>query len=439
MRKLIALLLALLLLGSCLPALAESTSLFTLRPDDPFARQFRDGSLRLEPATLPGAAEDLQWLSASPSGRFHLYLHEEDGLRLFDAQEERMRPVVFDLSGDAHGKLTRIIEKRYMLAGLDFVWSPDERYFTAACWDFVVSGRLSLDLLLGETTPAPDSDAVQVSVKQAWRSKFPEAGNGTVGGACFSPDSSKLYFVLHGNACESLFHDQDSLHNLATMVYDIPTGMIAPVAPNRWQETPDADFTAEREGIACLQDGSLVQLATPRRTTEAHLRCLIPSDAGWQTLLIPLNTAADHEVFHLLSHPAADYVLVASSAYVVYSGIGGIESTPVLTQVDAASLAVTRHVAGVNACISPDGRYYLTLSGDSVRWSLKAVDAATGETCPVDASALSHRLAFTYLAGHNSTTKRRFDAGMLWCGDLLILGTPDGPAAFRFAGLNAAD
>jgi len=85
-----------------------------------------------------------------------------------------------------------------------------------------------------------------------------------------------------------------------------------------------------------------------------------------------------------------------------------------------------------NACLSPDGRYIILLTGKYGLWGLLAYDTHTSKSCNVDTASLQKVTDFPYVVGRNALATR-FDIGMMWGGDLLLIGTNEGAKLFRFA------
>lgn len=426
MKKLIALLLALLLASASLTALAEGFNA------EAFMLQFQRQSLKLEPAQLPGAALGAQWLTASPSGRYHLLLGFA-GLMLYDAEMKEARPVTIDMRGDANGKLARLLSNpQRQLATATFVWSADEAYFTVYNWDLVMKQmNMDFDLLLGST------ETCQVTVAQSWGAKVNKAGSGTLYGACFAPDNSKLYFDFYGSAYEELDPGRTGKTSMMTLAYDMATGEVTHVAGNRWETRTGDQLFCDREGMVCLKDGSIVQLATDFHGTLLHLRRMIPTAAGWEEELLELPSPELPSTYALEGINGSDRVLVTMLPG-VYDTQSATSAKNVVVQVDLtpAGLEVLRLTSGVNAVISPDGRYYATLSGSHEAWSLQVTDSLSGQTCAVDASAVKQVADFAYVAGGNALAAKSFYPGMMWCGNTLVIGTNDGPALFSFAGVD---
>lgn len=428
MKKIVSLLMVILLLCcGCSAAIAEGFDA------EAFARKFANQSLRLEPVTLPGVPEGVQWLSGSPTGRYLIGL-TEDAMILYDRAAQSCAPVQFDMSGDVNGKLQWALEHPRYLPGCTFVWSPDERYFTAFNWDQVmIYISLRGDLLLGDT------ETMTISVKRSWSgAKLSAEDMGVVYDACFSPDSRILYFSVISNA-----YGQDGVEYM-TMAYDIAADTVTRLAMNR-DKTPGSEFEADYPGMACMKDGSIVQLATARLGAGAwKLRRLTPEGDGWRSTLhdIPGNSSGRHYLFVgpdgvlVLNPPLPAVQLTGGSAqweeFAAAAEEAGYGKVLQMAVTADGAMAEVRRCDAVNACFSPDGRFILTVTGDSVSWSLTVHDTATGAQCPVDVSALETRKAFAYLAGRNAMASS-FPAGMMWCGDLLLLGTEDGAALFRFA------
>lgn len=427
MKRILSLVLSVLLCSVCLAAFADGFD------GEAFAEKFANQSLQLEPVTLPGLPEEVAWLSASPSGRYLIGLCSE-ALLLYDRQQQCCAPVQFDLSGDVNGKLQWLLGNPRYLFDFTFVWSPDEQYFTACNWEMVVqNGMLRGDLLLGGTKTAT------VSVKRSWGgSRISEEDCGAVYDACFSPDSRMLYFSFVGNAYE--YFDG----RFMTLAYDIAADTITPVAANSSGYQEDV-LQALYCGMSCLADGSIVQLVQARQSQHWQLRRLLPARDGWSESLLPMP-ADCYGVHNMFATSDASGILVltpnitmsqaavsmgaASQAASVSAESKGYRQVVQFEAAVDGSMAALRQSDALNVCFSPDGRYYMTVSGSAADWVLQVYDAVTGEVCPVDVSTPA--LDFAYLVGRNPLA-REFPAGMMWCGDLLLLGTEEGAALFRFA------
>ncbi len=182
-------------------------------------------------------------------------------------------------------------------------------------------------------------------------------------------------------------------------------------------------------GMFCQEDGSLVQLGLAgMHTSEFCLRRLTPAGEGWNASFVTLPLRRFDSPNCLQG--TAD----GSRLYIQSWWVGSEKEQSIAVQVNTEENgrltdAVTLYSG--NLCLSSDGGYFMSLTGDRNAWQLQVTDVETGEQRIVDASALEAQ-SYIYLMGNNAFS-RDFPSGMLWCGDLLLLGTENGAALFRFA------
>lgn len=437
MKKLFCLLLAALFLCSaCSQAFAEGFDTAA------FAEKFSRQSLKLEPVTLPGAPEKVTWLSGSPGGRYFIGL-TDTALIVYDMQSQAFSPISIDWSSDKNGKLATLFGKPDWLLRFSFVWSPDEKYFTASSLELTVSNNLYVcDLMLCDT------ETMTLRIVKSWELTGNAENSGSVFNACFSPDGSTLYFGFTGKAYNEQFGSKS-----LTLAYDIAADTVSFVASNLYTD----DQGVKKEGIfhtmACLEDGSLVQLLCNKKNPrDLYLRRLTPSAQGWDEALLLLPYQRSMATPYLLCTAAGSRVLVRFDLSIAYTGpIDKAQNTadamlgasaqrsvpnPVMAEavLDADKNLVqgAGYAGAKNACLSPDGRYVLLLTGQSGLWGLTVCDTTTGKAVFADISALQEVADFAYVCGRNALAKQ-FNAGMMWCGDLLLIGTSDGAQLFCFA------
>lgn len=415
MKKLIALLTALVMLFAAgFGALADAT----------FDEQFRCGALTLEPAPMPAWTEGVLWLSISPSGRYMLGLTDVS-LILYNVGDQTFAPLAIDLRTDGNGKLAKLLRQPQSLTKFTFAWSPDERYFTGWSYDLtMLQMSLCMDLLLGDTRQKT------VAVMESWKNRMMAENGGGVYAACFSPDGGTLYYAAAGRAFSS--HGS----NYVTMAYDIATDTSTLVALNEWQQD-DATYYAYWADMYCLADGSIVQAASPRSSDAIIMRRLIPSDGGW----LARNMAVSG-----IQNPVAPRIKGANGTR---SLMLLIPATTVSTATPYASMAM--HIKAPNnapmasgmlfnagnVCLSPDGRYVLSLSGNTKSFSLLMTDLASGEAHPVMLAAGAENYDYPLLHGGNPLAQR-FSEGILWGGDYLLLGGENSAVLHRFRGVAPA-
>lgn len=405
--------------------------------DEAFALKFRQQSLKLEPVTLPGVPEDIQWLSGSPGGRYLIGLHEET-LQVYDTRQQKLLPLIFDMQEDTYGNLAWI-QRRTTSYPTDFniVWSPDERYFTLYSWIFSMqNAKCVCDLLLCDT------QSMTISVKRAWDQDRKAESYGTVYSACFSPDSRILYFGFYGNAYN---YFEGSKYMI--LAYDIAADTITPVAESS-QKTEDLWWEAVKDDLVCLEDGSIIQTSRQIKPKPQHysVRRLIPTKDGWESTWMPITDHAMEKGLSMIhARSGAPSTLLLTMHYMqdkeYQTDFYQLIMRFVKPNTDG-TLALSNQIpGGRNACYSPGGRYALILADiafeDGVRfhdieYGLCAVDTATGEQRAVEFTNAPSVEDYISMHGHNIMAKK-FPAGMMWCGDLVLLGMENGAQLFRFA------
>lgn len=437
MKKLLSLFLAALLLCSaCSAAFAEGFDAAA------FAEKFDRQSLKIEPVTLPGAPEQVTWLTGSPSGRYFVGL-TDTALIVYDRQSQAFSPINIDWSSDANGKLAKLFSKPEWLLAFHFVWSPDERYFTASSLELTISNNMLVcDLMLCNT------ETMTLRIVQSWGLKAKDENSGSVFNTCFSPDGKTLYFGFFGNAYAQQFGSK-----YLTLAYDIAAGTVSYVTSNQYKDDQGVQKDGVFHTMACLEDGSLVQLLYNRKKPmDLYLRHLTPSAQGWDESLLLLPYQRSMATPYLLCTATGSRVLVRFDLSTAYTGtidkakntadamLGAAaqRSTPEPLVMEAVLDSNKNLVPGANftgtknACLSPDSRYILLLTGQYNQWGLTVYDTLTGKPCFADISTLQENTDFAYIYGRNALAKQ-FPTGMMWCGDLLLIGTDEGAKPFRFA------
>ena len=437
MKKLFSLLLAALFLCSaCSQAFAEGFDTAA------FAEKFSRQSLKLEPVTLPGAPEKVTWLSGSPSGRYFVGL-TDTALIVYDRQSQAFSPINIDWSSDKNGKLATLFGKPDWLLRFNFVWSPDEKYFTASSLELTVSNNLYVcDLMLCDT------ETMTLRIVQSWGLKAKDENSGSIYNTCFSPDGKTLYFGFFGKAYTEQFGGK-----CLTLAYDIAADTVSFVTLNQYTDDQGIKKDAVFHFMACLENGSLVQLLFNKsKPMDLYLRHLTPSAQGWDEALLLLPYQRPMATPYLLCTAAGTRVLVRFDLSIAYTGpinkaqnsvdamlSASAQRSPLEPLIMEAVLDANKNlVPGANftgarnACLSPDGRYILLLTGEYNQWGLAVCDTRTNKLSFVDVSVLQENTDFACVVGKNALASK-FDAGMMWCGDLLLIGTSDGAQLFRFA------
>lgn len=437
MKKLLALFLAALLLYSaCSAAFAEGFD--TAAFEEKLNRQ----ALKIEPVTLPGAPEQVTWLTASPSGRYFVGL-TDTALIVYDRQSQAFSPINIDWNSDTNGKLQMLFNQPKWLLKFNFVWSPDERYFTASSLDLTISNNtLVCDLMLCDT------ETMTLRIVQSWGLKAKDENSGSIYNTCFSPDGKTLYFGFFGKAYTEQFGGK-----CLTLAYDIAADTVSFVTLNQYTDEQGIKKDAVFHFMACLEDGSLVQLLYNKsKPMDLYLRHLTPSAQGWSESLVPLPYQRPMATPYLLCAAAGTRVLVRfdiSGSIVATTNkanntanamLGAAaQRSPLEPLIMEAILDANKNlVPGAtftgarNACLSPDGRYILLLIGQHSQWGLTVCDTRTNKPSFVDVSVLQENTDFACVVGKNALASK-FDAGMMWCGDLLLIGTEEGAKPFRFA------
>ncbi len=435
MKKLLALFLAALLLYSaCSAAFAEGFD--TAAFEEKLNRQ----ALKIEPVTLPGAPEQVTWLTASPSGRYFVGL-TDTALIVYDRQSQAFSPINIDWNSDTNGKLQMLFNQPKWLLKFNFVWSPDERYFTASSLDLTISNNtLVCDLMLCDT------ETMTLRIVQSWGLKAKDENSGSIYNTCFSPDGKTLYFGFFGKAYTEQFGGK-----CLTLAYDIAADTVSFVTLNQYTDDQGIKKDAVFHFMACLEDGSLVQLVyNTKKPMDLYLRHLTPSAQGWSESLVLLPYQRPMATPYLLCTAAGSRVLVrfdisitvpinaANNTADAMLGAAAKRSPLEPLIMEAVLDANKNLVPGAtftgarNACLSPDGRYILLLTGEYNQWGLAVCDTRTNKPSFVDVSVLQENTDFACVVGKNALASK-FDAGMMWCGDLLLIGTEEGAKPFRFA------
>lgn len=404
--------------------------------DEAFSLKFRQQVLKLEPVSLPGVPENIQWLSGSPGGRYLIGLHE-DSLQVYDRQQQALLPLVFDSQGDIYDKQTKF--QHYLTLypeNFNIIWSPDERYFTLYSWEFGRNSNYLSDLLLCDT------QTMALSIRRTWDMNRKAESFGTVYSACFSPDSRILYFSFYGNA-----YDYFEGSKYMILAYDIAADTITPVAESS-QKTEDLWWEAVKDDLVCLEDGSILQTSRQIKPKPQHysVRRLIPTKDGWESTWMPITDHAMEKGLSMIhARSGAPSTLLLTMHYMqdkeYQTDFYQLIMRFVKPNTDG-TLALSNQIpGGRNACYSPGGRYALVLADiafeDGVRfhdieYGLCAVDTATGEQHAVEFTNAPSVEDYISMHGHNIMAKK-FPAGMMWCGDLVLLGMENGAQLFRFA------
>lgn len=291
MRK-TALLLALVLLLSALPALGEGAN--------PFAAE----ALRLEEVSFPEVdlsplsakaaawgledmvfdhltASDIQWLSMSPSGNRMAGL-VEGMLFIYDQEMDEVIPLVpDDPKGieDPHGNFQDFLTSGLQLgamAGEFVVWSPNERYLTFKNWAMsLMQMRLNNDLVLADT------EAGTLSHLATFPNRLQEEGAASVIQACFSQDSGTLFYTLYGmlgdmramlysydlqtGDIEALIaaQDGDAFGDLLQLV-SLPGGRLGNIIDSTKASVPGGIFLYGQNDIGWYRGASILPLSVLR-------------------------------------------------------------------------------------------------------------------------------------------------------------------------------
>lgn len=199
MKKLLALLLALLMLAPCL-ALGES---YTLRE-----------------AAVP-CAYNAGWLSASPSGAYLIGVnHEADDLQqtvlLYETETGACTPLPLEVEegSDAHKAIQRMLASPANLMALQVIWAPDEMHFVFTYTETLMRLQGLSGLHVGSIREK------KITTPASWLGKATKAGGGLMAHAGFSADSAALYYMVYGKAYESQYQ---------MMKYDLATGRNTPL------------------------------------------------------------------------------------------------------------------------------------------------------------------------------------------------------------------
>lgn len=199
MKKLLALLLALLMLAPCL-ALGES---YTLRE-----------------AAVP-CAYDASWLSASPSGAYLIGVNQEaDDLQqtvlLYETETGACTPLPIEVEegSDAHKAIQRMMASPANLRALQVIWAPDEMHFVFTYTETLMKLQGLNGLHVGSIREK------KITTPASWLGKATKAGGGLMAHAGFSADSAALYYMVYGKAYESQYQ---------MMKYDLATGQNTPL------------------------------------------------------------------------------------------------------------------------------------------------------------------------------------------------------------------
>lgn len=199
MKKLFALLLALLMLVPCL-ALGES---YTLRE-----------------AAVP-CAYDAIWLSASPSGRYLIGVNNEGGdlqsaVLLYETETGACTPLPIEVEegSDAHKAIQRMLASPANLKALQVIWAPDEMHFVFTYTETLMRLQGLSGLHVGSIREK------KITTPASWLGKATKAGGGLMAHAGFSADSTALYYMVYGKAYESQYQ---------MMKYDLATGRNTPL------------------------------------------------------------------------------------------------------------------------------------------------------------------------------------------------------------------
>ena len=199
MKKLFALLLALLMLAPCL-ALGES---YTLRE-----------------AAVP-CAYDAIWLSASPSGRYLIGVNNEGGdlqsaVLLYETETGACTPLPIEVEegSDAHKAIQKMLASPANLKALQVIWAPDEMHFVFTYTETLMRLQGLSGLHVGSIREK------KITTPASWLGKAIKAGGGLMAHAGFSADSAALYYMVYGKAYESQYQ---------MMKYDLATGQNTPL------------------------------------------------------------------------------------------------------------------------------------------------------------------------------------------------------------------
>lgn len=291
-----------------------------------------------------------------------------------------------------------------------------------------------------------DTETMTLRIVQSWGLKAKDENSGSIFNTCFSLDGNTLYFGFTGKAYTEQFGGK-----CLTLAYDIAADTLSFVTLNQYTDDQGIKKDAVFHYMACLEDGSLVQLVYNKsKPMDLYLRHLTPSAQGWSESLIPLPYQRPMATPYLLCTAAGARVLVrfdisitvpinaANNTADAMLGAAAQRSPLEPLIMEAVLDADKKLVPGAtftgarNACLSPDGRYILLLTGQYDQWGLTVCDTHTNKPSFVDVSVLQEHTDFACVVGRN-TLASKFDAGMMWCGDLLLIGTEEGAKLFRFA------
>ena len=429
-RTMLLILVPLLLLVLSLPLIGSAEEINGFNTGA-FASKLESNQLSLERVDLPGT-EDIswvKWLSVSPKGSYLIGAYE-DGYGVYYVTEEVFIPLTFDTTGDEYGNLERFSQLA-LPKYLSFVWSPNERYFAVVNRQMVVvNNRLEWDLFVGDLTTNT------FRALETWSNKLRENG-GAVYQACFDQSCEKLYYSLYG------YMDNPFDSKFFTVEHDIATGESRPLCSNEWTDENGYEYSCAYDGMHCLSDGRILQIAVRKDSKDFGLSIMMPTGDNWERRYLSIANGDDRGNNFQFCMVEDDFL-----TFTYFNMLREYEETLYISLIGNNPLAsgnTFRDYDVGNTQLSPDGKYVLSLMHSGSSYSLEVLDRTSKgflKTIVKGGAKVSVpfdlRTNGAYLLGHNSFATEFID-GIQWGGNILLLGTKDGVKVYRFEDVENPD
>lgn len=426
MKKRVCVLLIIMMLLSA-AALADGTAYAGEFNTQAFSEAYAEGKLRLKKLNLPGM-EGITWISVSPNGK--LFGCSSDGYVIYDAETDTATVQNIDWTGDEFGHLERVLSLYWNRCG-EVVWSPDGRYYALVNrTEVMLRINLRWDLFVGDT------QTNTIRVLKTWSDKPSDVSSGAVYQLCFDDEGEKIYYSFIGDA-QNPFEPFFSREGIMTAEYDMATGSIRPLFNNGWRDENGKEYLCTGSDLYYLSGGRLLQAYSSSDGSEFGLRLMIPEGDEWISEYYAIQAPESGYMRLQLRMVSDDYCVLmwtdrqTAKGVAKYIGIGE----------DNRFTEHEEHEAE-NVQISPDGNYCIFLIENKQRYDDEYdldVHAKAGRELPgrsvvrIDTPFFIKSNRY-YLAGENDFSVR-FNNGIEWGGNLLLLGIDQDVEVYQFEGV----
>ncbi len=359
-------------------------------------------------ATLQPLAvkEEAYWLSVSPKGSYLLGWKEADGegaFLLYDVKAANTIPLTIDTAGDTYGELEYLKMCRLPKWEPKVVWAADESRFVLMSGRVVRQLDFRWDLLLGDTR------SHTLGLAETW-------ADGAIHQACFD-EAGKLYFSYIGK-------DYLDSHgsNSILMVFDPATGETTPLMANdRMSDSGSSNAFQISGEMYAIGNGQLLQFGVCEGTW--FMRICKENNGEWMRVLKQLGGIQPNG---LKTQYAAG--LLTLSWVDSETGRNGLRAYR-FTDGQPEQVFSEDHTAAAQVIPSPDGLSLLRIAEKDGQYQLLLGAAdGRGKTDNVLPETLQGEQAALQMIGSGNAA---FQPGLLWGGDVLLLGTEAGAVPYR--------